>query len=79
MKILFLAANPQSTSRLKLDTELREIEEALKLSRQSNEFELIQKWDVRPRDFRRALLESWRRQNWIGYCQPIWSRKISSY
>lgn len=57
MKILFLAANPQSTSRLKLDTELREIEEALKLSSQSNEFELIQKWDVRPRDFRRALLE----------------------
>ena len=57
MKILFLAANPQSTSRLKLDTELREIEEALKMSKQSNEFELIQKWDVRPRDFRRALLE----------------------
>ncbi|MEM9276606.1 MAG: SUMF1/EgtB/PvdO family nonheme iron enzyme [Cyanobacteria bacterium P01_F01_bin.143] len=57
MKILFLAANPQSTSRLKLDTELREIEEALKMSRQSGEFELIPKWDVRPRDFRRALLE----------------------
>ena len=57
MKILFLAANPQSTSRLKLDTELREIDEALKMSRRSNEFELIQKWDVRPKDFRRALLD----------------------
>ena len=41
MKILFLAANPQSTSRLKLDTELREIEEALKLSKQGNR---IKKW-----------------------------------
>ncbi|ELS01096.1 hypothetical protein Xen7305DRAFT_00007970 [Xenococcus sp. PCC 7305] len=57
MKILFLAANPQSTERLNLEKEAREIEEALQISKLSQEFELIQKWEVRPRDFRRALLK----------------------
>lgn len=56
MKILFLAANPQSTSRLNLEKEAREIQEALDISELAREFELIQKWEVRARDFRRALL-----------------------
>lgn len=57
MKILFLAANPQSTTRLNLAKEAREIKEALQIAELSQEFEFIQEWEVRPRDFRRALLK----------------------
>ena len=57
MKILFLAANPESTKRLNLEKEAREIQEALDISELAKEFELIQKWEVRARDFRRALLK----------------------
>ena len=56
-KILFLAANPESTRRLNLEKEAREIQEALDISELAKEFELIQKWEVRPKDFRRALLK----------------------
>jgi tetratricopeptide (TPR) repeat protein len=56
-KILFLAANPKTTSRLRLDEEVREIEEGLKRSRQRDQFTLGQKWAVRSRDMRRAMLE----------------------
>ena len=56
MKILFLAANPLSTTRLKLDEEVREIEQGLESSKLREEFELVQKWAVRSRDIRRALL-----------------------
>ena len=57
VKILFLAANPESTRRLNLEKEAREIQEALDISELAKEFELIQKWEVRPKDFRRALLK----------------------
>ncbi|MGK7896612.1 MAG: CHAT domain-containing protein, partial [Xenococcus sp. (in: cyanobacteria)] len=57
MKILFLAANPESTSRLNLAEEAQEIQDAIDSSELSSEFELIQKWEVRPKDFRRALLK----------------------
>lgn len=57
MKILFLAANPQSTGRLNLSKEAREIEEGLKRSKLAHEFEFVQRWEVRPQDLRRALLE----------------------
>ena len=57
MKILFLAANPQPTSRLNLEEEVREIEEGLRRSKLSDRFQLVQRWAVRPRDLRRALLE----------------------
>ncbi|MEL6442400.1 MAG: hypothetical protein AAFQ80_24545 [Cyanobacteria bacterium J06621_8] len=56
MKILFLAANPQTTTRPNLQEEARQIQEALDISELSREFELIQKWEVRAKDFRRALL-----------------------
>ncbi|MEM6612423.1 MAG: CHAT domain-containing protein, partial [Cyanobacteria bacterium P01_C01_bin.72] len=56
MKILFLAANPESTNHLNLGEEAREIQDALDSSQLSSEFELIQRWKVRPKDFRRALL-----------------------
>jgi hypothetical protein len=52
--ILVLAANPASTSRLRLDEEVREIDYALKHREQ---FRLVQKWAVRSRDFYLAILE----------------------
>jgi hypothetical protein len=59
-KILFLAANPSQTARLDLAREVREIEDALRRSKYRDNFILEQRWAVRPKDLRRALLE----------CQP---------
>ena len=56
-KILILAANPRDTSPLRLDEEVREIDEGLKRSRNRDKFELEHKWAVRTRDFRRHILE----------------------
>jgi CHAT domain len=56
-KILFLAANPQGTGRLRLDQEVRDVEEGLRRSHQRAQFELQQRWAVRPRDVHRAMLD----------------------
>ena len=56
-KILILAANPKGTSRLRLDEEVREIEAGLQRAQKRDQFILEQKWAVRPRDIRRALLD----------------------
>jgi hypothetical protein len=55
--ILILATNPQSTPRLRLDEEVREIEQGLKRSRHRHRFEIHSKWAVRHRDIRQALLD----------------------
>ena len=55
--ILILAANPTNTSRLRLDEEVREIDEGLRRSNKREEFKLEQKWAVRTRDFYRAILD----------------------
>jgi CHAT domain-containing protein len=55
--ILFLAAQPIETARLRLDEEIREIEEGLKRSKFRDQFTLKQQWAVRPIDLRRALLD----------------------
>ena len=55
--ILILAANPQSTTRLRLDEELRDIEAGLRRSQQRDQFTLTQRLAVRPRDIQRAMLE----------------------
>ncbi|MEH1899757.1 MAG: CHAT domain-containing protein [Nostoc sp.] len=55
--ILILAANPANTSRLRLDAEVREIEEGLQRADKGGQFKLVQKWAVRSRDFYRAILE----------------------
>ena len=55
--ILILAANPTSTARLRLDAEVREIEEGLRRANLRSQFKLEQKWAVRKRDFYRAILE----------------------
>jgi hypothetical protein len=56
-KILVLAANPKSTSRLRLDEEVREIDDGLNRAKHRDQFEVIQRWAVRPRDIHRAMLE----------------------
>jgi tetratricopeptide (TPR) repeat protein len=56
-KILILAANPKNSVPLRLDEEVREIDEGLRRAQMRDRFELEQKWAVRPRDVQRAILE----------------------
>ena len=63
-KILILSANPLDTSRLRLDEEVREIEEGLRRAR--DEFIVESRWAVRVRDLRRALLDS--EPNIVHFC-----------
>ncbi|ESA37115.1 tir domain-containing protein [Leptolyngbya sp. Heron Island J] len=55
--ILFLAANPQDTGRLRLDQELRDIAEGLQRAQKRDRFTLEQRWAVRPREIQRAMLD----------------------
>lgn len=55
--LLFLSANPKDTTRLRLDKEVREIDEGLKRSREREQFILQQRWATRPIDFYRAMLD----------------------
>ncbi|MEM9092299.1 MAG: AAA-like domain-containing protein [Cyanobacteria bacterium P01_F01_bin.53] len=56
-RILILAANPKDTGRLRLDEEVREIQEGLKRSAGRDRFKIISQWAVQTDDLRRALLE----------------------
>lgn len=56
-RILILAANPRDTARRRLDQEVREIEQGLRLSKHRDLLKLEQQWAVRPRELRRAMLE----------------------
>ncbi|MFH7030456.1 MAG: CHAT domain-containing protein [Heteroscytonema crispum UTEX LB 1556] len=55
--ILLLAANPRDTSKLRLDEEVREIDEGLRRANKRQQFKLEQKSAVRSRDFYRAILD----------------------
>jgi hypothetical protein len=55
--ILVLASSPTNEARLRLDKEVREIDEGLRRAKQREQFTLRQKWAVRPDDLRRALLD----------------------
>ena len=55
--ILFLAANPKETGRLRLDQELRDIAEGLQRAQKRDQFNLEQRLAVRPRDIQRAMLD----------------------
>jgi CHAT domain len=55
--ILLLAASPTNQTRLRLDLEAREIDQGLRLSQQRSQFDLQQRWAIRPDDLRRALLD----------------------
>ena len=54
--ILFLAANPKSTDRLRLDEEVRTIDERLRLAQYRDRFNLEQQWAVRTGDILDAML-----------------------
>ncbi|KYC34635.1 hypothetical protein WA1_50425 [Scytonema hofmannii PCC 7110] len=56
-KILILAANPKDTPHLRLDQEVRDIEEGLERAQKRDQFVIVKKTAVRPRDFRRALMD----------------------
>jgi hypothetical protein len=55
--ILVLAANPKDTSPLRLDEEIREIDNGLQRAKKRDDFILKPKLAVRPIDFRRAVLD----------------------
>ncbi len=55
-KILILAANPAQTEHLSLDEEVRDIKEALQLSKYREQFIIDSNWAVRPDDIRRSIL-----------------------
>lgn len=56
IKILFLAANPLDTDRLRLDEEFRAIDEALRKSAFRDHFDLLSHWAVRVDDLQELLL-----------------------
>ncbi|MFK8102648.1 MAG: hypothetical protein AB8G15_08990 [Saprospiraceae bacterium] len=56
-KILFLASNPKNTIHLRLDEEVRKIEEGLKRSKKREDFTLIKKFALQAIDLRRVLLD----------------------
>ena len=58
IKILLLAANSKSTNRLMLDEKAREIHKNFRLSGNRDRLVLHEKWAVRTRDIRRAILET---------------------
>ena len=55
--ILFLAANPKETGRLRLDQELRDVAEGLHRAQKRDQFILEQRLAARPRDIQRAMLD----------------------
>jgi predicted Rossmann-fold nucleotide-binding protein len=64
--ILILAANPKNTPRLRLDQEVREIDNGLQRAQRRDEFILKQVWAVRRSDFRRAMLDF--KPNIVHFC-----------
>lgn len=56
--ILILAANPKDTSKLRLEEEIREIDEGLRRANHRDRFKLETKLAVRSRDFYRAILDT---------------------
>jgi hypothetical protein len=56
-KILIVSANPRNMSRLRLDEEVREIEDGLRRSKNRDQFIVKSTWALRPKDLRRALLD----------------------
>jgi len=56
-KILFLGANPKDSTRLRVDEEIREIEMALKVSKERDNFILLSKWAVTPSGLQQAILD----------------------
>ena len=64
--ILILAANPTNTAPLRLEQEIREIDEGLRRANKRDQYKLQQKWAVRSRDFYRAILDY--QPNIVHFC-----------
>jgi hypothetical protein len=58
LKILFLGANPKNTTRLRIDEELREIDQQLRLSTARERLSLAQAHAVRANDLQQALIDN---------------------
>lgn len=56
--ILIMAANPKDTSQLRLEEEIREIDEGLRRANYRDKLQLKMKLAVRSRDFYRAILDT---------------------
>lgn len=65
-RVLILAANPRNTSLGRLEREVREIDEGMRRAKLRDDFELRQRWAVRPRDVQRAVLDE--RPNIVHFC-----------
>ena len=65
-KILILAANPKDTTQLRLNEEIREIDNGLQRAQKRDEFTLEAKLAARPQDVRRAMLDF--RPNIVHFC-----------
>jgi CHAT domain len=55
--ILILPANPKDTNPLRLDEEVKKIEQGLERSKRRDQFKLVVKWAVTDDDLRRAMLD----------------------
>ena len=56
IKILFLASNPTDNARLRLDEEMRGIDQALRQAKFRDRFDIEQQWAVRVNDLQSSLL-----------------------
>ena len=56
--ILLLAANPKGTQPLRLDEEVKKIDQGLERAKRRDQFKLVPKWAVTDDDLRRALLDN---------------------
>jgi hypothetical protein len=56
IKILFLAANPNDTNQLRLDEEMRDIDQALRQAKFRERFDIRQQWAVRVADLQGHFL-----------------------
>lgn len=65
-KILILAANPKETMQLRLDEEVREIENGLERSTHRDKFEIKYGFATRPKDLRRMMLDF--QPNLVHFC-----------
>lgn len=57
VRILFLAANPKDTDKVRLDEEIRQIQERIRAADFRDHFDLQSRWAVRPDDLLQALNE----------------------
>ena len=57
VKILFFGANPEGLPRLRIDEEIREIQQTIKQGRERDRLSVQTEWAVRPRDITQALID----------------------